>query len=163
MCERRGGFVADDSPRLPEQIQGFEILEDSVRDIFGHFFVFPDGMPERKIIHNESAVYHGMAACHKLKKPIRNDRGNLLVRSRISSIFLKASIFRYGGYHDALSTYVHEACHMFGGDSSQAFSLGLTLAMEILLDHGELLTRYAEQWNALFTATADGSVGISAS
>ncbi|MGN0484663.1 MAG: hypothetical protein ACI4HI_14030 [Lachnospiraceae bacterium] len=68
----------------------------------------------------------------------------------IDQIYLKRTVLRKEGYFDALSTYVHESCHMFGGDASQAFSLGLTLAMELLLSHYSIVEKYKTEWEKLF-------------
>lgn len=49
-------------------------------------------------------------------------------------------------YFDALATYIHETCHVFGGDSSNAFSQGLTVAMETLLANAPMIENYRQQW-----------------
>lgn len=54
------------------------------------------------------------------------------------------------GYFDALATYIHECCHAFGGDSSQAFSLGLTQAMELLMTHFSVVEEYKKKWEDIF-------------
>ena len=51
-----------------------------------------------------------------------------------------------------MSTYVHEMCHMFGGDSSENFSLGLTLAMEILLQNTTIVESAHEKWKQQFAS-----------
>lgn len=43
-----------------------------------------------------------------------------------------------------------ECCHAFGGDSSQAFSLGLTLAMELLMTHFSVVEVYKKKWEDIF-------------
>lgn len=53
-------------------------------------------------------------------------------------------------YYNAVATYVHEFCHEFGGDSSNVFSLGLTLAMEILLASTKVLEKYSKRWQEVF-------------
>ncbi|MBR4424453.1 MAG: hypothetical protein IKS66_00725, partial [Oscillospiraceae bacterium] len=88
--------------RSHAQIRGFEILENVVMSTFGSFFCFGNGMPTRRLIHNDSAVYHGMAVCQKIKHPVCNGTGNLAVRNEITSIYLKSSVFRYDGFYDAL-------------------------------------------------------------
>lgn len=148
LCERNNGFVTDDNPRTDAQIKGFAILEDLIKQIFKGFFIFPTGLPERKIIYNDSAAYHGMAVCHKLKSPLPTIWSNLKVKSRISEIHLKENVFAPNKFYDALATYVHELCHMFGTDNSQAFSLGLTYAIEMLLENHEIIDSAKEKWHA---------------
>ena len=70
----------------------------------------------------------------------------LLIRYEIGEIYLKRSVFSANGYFDALATYIHETCHVFGGDSSNAFSQGLTVAMETLLANAPMIENYRQQW-----------------
>lgn len=72
------------------------------------------------------------------------------VKKRISEIHLKRIVFHKDGFFDALTTYVHEACHMFGGDSSSAFSRSLTIAMELLLKDRDVVDNGAKRWELLF-------------
>lgn len=106
-------------------------------------------MPDRKIICNESASYHRMAKVFRKKISKLNDKG-LIFRYDVAEIYLKKSIFRINGYFDALATYVHEMCHAFGGDSSNAFTQGLTFAMEILITNSGIIKNYRKQWLALY-------------
>lgn len=86
-----------------------------------------------------------MAKVYRKNKLVLNNRG-LTIRYEIGEIYLKKSIFSKNGYFDALATYVHEMCHVFGGDSSNAFSQGLTFAMEILLANTKIIEDYRRQW-----------------
>ena len=63
---------------------------------------------------------------------------------------MKSEIFRNEGYYDALSTYVHEMCHMFGGDASASFSQALTFATELLLEKQEKVMDGKRKWNQIF-------------
>ena len=47
-------------------------------------------------------------------------------------------------------TYVHELCHTFGGDTSNAFSFGITLAMEILLSNYEVVESFRQKWELAY-------------
>lgn len=143
-CEQHGGFVIDDKASGQEN-QGFEILEKVVGELYDGFFDFSNNFPERKLICNECASYHGMAKVYRLKKQKTNSRG-LAIRYEIGEIYLKKCIFTKCSYFDALATYVHEMCHVFGGDSSNAFSQGLTYAMEILLSNSKTIEYYKGQW-----------------
>lgn len=60
LCEEMGGFVEDSAPSKLEN-QCFQIIEDTVRAIYGTFFYFDNGYPSRRIIVNDRASYHGMA------------------------------------------------------------------------------------------------------
>ena len=63
---------------------------------------------------------------------------------------MKRIVFQKDGYYDALSTYIHELCHIFGGDASNAFSLGLTFAMEILLSNYAIVEKFKYKWDLLY-------------
>lgn len=148
MCEQKGGFVVNDLANDKENA-GFEILENVVRQLYCDFLQVEKEMPERRIIQNDNASYHGMAKVHKKNRQLYNSRG-IAIRYDISEIYLKRIVFQKEGYYDALSTYIHELCHMFGGDASNAFSLGLTFAMEILLSNYAIVERFKHQWDSLY-------------
>ena len=146
-CERHGGFVSDDDAN-GFQKQCFKVLEDVCKEVFTGFFGF-DTIPERKIIVNSRASYHGMAVIYKKSKQLINMKG-LRIRYDIGKIYLKTEIFGVDGYYDGLSTYVHEMCHAFGGDSSASFSQALTFAIEILMENQEKILNGKHKWNQVF-------------
>ena len=146
-CEKKGGFVVDDNANSIQK-RCFIVLEDICRELFEGFFEV-EATPERKIITNPCAVYHGMAVTYKKRKPSHNIIG-IVIRYDIGKIYLKSEVFRTEGYYDALSTYVHEMCHMFGGDASASFSQALTLATELLLENHEKVKKGKIKWNQIF-------------
>ena len=146
-CERHGGFVSDDDAN-GFQKQCFKVLEDVCKEVFTGFFGF-DTIPERKIIVNSRASYHGMAVIYKKSKQLINMKG-LRIRYDIGKIYLKTEIFGVDGYYDGLSTYVHEMCHAFGGDSSASFSQALTFATELLMENQEKILNGKHKWNQVF-------------
>ena len=147
-CEQQGGFVEDDRPNELEN-RCFELLEMIAETVFAGFFIFEKEKPERRVIRNLSASYHGMAKVFKRSRPLDNAYG-LQIRYDIGEIYLKENIFTAAGFHDAVATYVHECCHMFGGDSSNAFSRSLTNAMEVLLVCAMEINAFEQQWLELF-------------
>ena len=147
-CEKNGGFTQPDRPDDREN-ECMKILEEVIKIIYSDFFCFDQNMPSRKIIQNQTASYHGMARLVKKKKAIVNDKG-IYIRNTVCQIYMKRIVFRREGYFDALATYIHECCHAFGGDSSQAFSLGLTLAMELLMTHFSVVEEYKKKWEDIF-------------
>lgn len=146
-CEANGGFVNDEEPNK-KQTECFEVLEALTGMLYRDFFIFPEEKPDRKIIVNERASYRGMATLYPNKIKIVNNCG-ISVKNNVGAIYLKEEILKQGMFYNALSTYVHELCHMFGGDSSNNFSLALTYAMEILLTHSYVVNIYKEQWDAV--------------
>ena len=153
LCEKNQGFAIDDTPNDLEN-QCFSILEKIVKDIYKEFFDFEDQMPKRRIIRNETASYHGMAKVFKRTHPQANAFG-LIVRYLIDEIYLKETIFTKVGFHDAIATYIHECCHMFGGDSSKSFSLSLTYAMEIMLTNACRINDSEIEWLAVFRSLSE--------
>ena len=61
-------------------------------------------------------------------------------------------LFQEGYFAEALSVYVHECCHVFGGDTSRSFSHALTRAFELLLSQTSLISEAQSQWESIFTA-----------
>lgn len=145
-CAANGGFVCDDEPN-EKQTEYFEILEDLIETLYKGFFVFMEAKPAKKIITNDRSSYHGMAKIYPCRKKVMNNRG-VYVRNTVGEVYLKKSILKKEMFYDALSTYVHELCHMFGGDSSNNFSQALTFAMEILLANSDVVNSYKEKWEA---------------
>lgn len=148
-CECQGGFVVNDTPEEYEN-SGFIILENLTAEVYSSFFNIENNMPERKIIRNTNASYHGMATVYRKRETLYNSHG-ILIRYDIGAIYLKSIVFKYGQYYNALATYIHEFCHIFGGDSSDNFSKGLTVAMEILLENHEVVEKGKLKWNSLYS------------
>jgi hypothetical protein len=147
-CEQHDGFVVDDRPDALED-QGFELLERCVSELYGTFFGEMSELPQRRIICNACAAYHGMAIVIKRRRPAVNNRG-LVIRYDIGELHLKKYIFSRSTFYDALATYIHEMCHIFGGDASQAFSGALTDAMEILLSNAQVVEQFRQQWCRIY-------------
>ncbi len=147
-CERAGGFVSDDSVNQVEK-NSFDVLEKLCGEIFHGFFLVRQ-WPEPKIITNSSASYHGMAVIFKNRDGLINNRG-IKVKYDVGKIYLKKDVFTSEKYYDALSTYVHELCHMFGGDASASFSQALTCAIEIMLEKYDLILQGQKEWQQVFS------------
>lgn len=145
-CAINGGFVCDDEPN-EKQNKCFEILEDLIATLYKGFFIFMEAKPGRKIIVNERSSYHGMAKTYPMDK-VMNNHG-IYIKYTVGEIYLKKISLKKEKFYDALSTYVHELCHMFGGDSSRNFSQALTFAMEILLENSDMINSYKEKWESV--------------
>lgn len=151
-CRRNGGLVKDDNVHSKIEKNCFSILENACKSMFGDFFI-AEPWPSHKIITNPKATYHGMATLYKNKRKQFNKK-HLCIRNKIECVYLKRSILKADKFYDGLSTYVHEMCHMFGGDSSENFSLGLTLAMEILLQNTAIVESAHQKWRQQFSNKA---------
>lgn len=147
-CERNGGFISDEEVNSLQK-QAFDVLEKLCKRIFSGFFIL-DQWPVPKKISNPRAAYHGMAVVYKKKNSIINNKG-IKIRYDVGKIYLKQETLEQKSYYDALSTYIHELCHMFGGDASESFGLALTYAMEILMKNHDVVLCGQEEWNHIFS------------
>jgi hypothetical protein len=151
VCEEAGGFTVNESVNNPLHKEAFRILENLCKEIFKGFFIV-ECWPIPKMITNSDASYHGMAVLNKKKIFVKNSM-SLNIKYDITEIYLKKEIFYTEGFYDALSTYVHELCHMFGGDSSASFSYALTYAVEILLQKYDNVILAKNQWEDVFSCS----------
>ena len=147
-CRRNGGLVMDDNLHSELEKNCFSILEDVCKNLFSDFFI-AEPWPSHRIITNPKATYHGMATLYKNKRKQFN-KNHLCIKNKIDCVYLKRSIIDANKFYDSLSTYVHEMCHMFGGDSSENFSIGLTHAMEILLENTAIVESGHQKWRQQF-------------
>lgn len=148
-CEEEGGFIDYDLPGRVEN-DCMQILEEIVQKIYKGFFDIDESMPTRKIINNpHSSMCLGLAEVIKRKKRIFNNQA-LAIKYDVNSISLAKILFQKDKFFNALSVYVHECCHAFGGDASQSFSNALTRAMCILMSNVPVITEYQKKWEALF-------------
>lgn len=144
-CEKNGGFV--ESKRQPNEYekQCFELLEALAENIFANYYLFDDSWPKLNVITNRKAICKGMASLKKRKVVVTNSVG-LKVRYELHTIHMKEHLFEKDRFSEALATYVHELCHVFGGDSSDNFSNALTIAIEVLLEHNAEVEKVKKQW-----------------
>jgi len=88
----------------------------------------------------------GMAVCVPRKDRVRNPAG-WVMRYELSYVALKPGLLRPGRGSEALSTYLHELAHGFGGDRSAAFGHTLTRLLEVALSHAVELTQFQQAWD----------------
>ena len=144
-CEKDGGFSFEREP-APDESAMIEVLEKLVDKILPGFFGGEsEPPPPCKVIKSEDASWGGMATCVRLSTPCKTASGRL-VRFHLPHISLKQSLFRESGFHEALSTYLHERAHCFGGDQSQGFSAALTEILEITLRESRAVQQAARKW-----------------
>lgn len=153
-CEKAGGFTQDDSPDSTENM-AFDLLERVLNASCEDFFC-NEKAPRRHVITNKGASWQGMATVFKKKSPLSNSYG-INVKYNLSDIYLKKKLFQKGCFAEALSVYLHEWCHVFGGDASRSFSHALTRAFELLLIHASVVAEARMQWETIFSATGKRS------
>ncbi|MBF0134595.1 MAG: hypothetical protein HQL75_18665 [Magnetococcales bacterium] len=145
LCEAADGFIQNRPPN-PSELACVAILETAAQSLFAQFIPEGAALPRVMIIQNNTASWQGMANCHRLKQPQKNAFG-YLVRHRLSHIELKQVLFKTGLFSMALSTYLHELAHAFGGDRSRAFSAALTDMLEVALQYAVKLEEYSKRWD----------------
>lgn len=146
-CEENGGMLMD-AELLPHEQRAFDLLEEVVQDIYGDFFD-STAKYDQRIIGNDSPGVTGMASLVKNYSKKFNNQG-ISFKFRTKAIYLKRRCFDSLKFHEALGTFVHEKCHVFGGDASVSFSLALTLAMEYLIVKRSELDSYETRWKEIF-------------
>ena len=143
-CRENGGFIEDGEIKNETENNCFIILEKLIDKIYDGFFILED-KPKFKVIINESAIYQGMATLTK-KYDVQKNNYGIKVRNNVKEIYIKRGSLSKTSFYDALSTYIHELCHMFGSDASQSFSYALTEAMAILLDNFGEIEKSHKEW-----------------
>ena len=76
--------------------------------------------------------------------------------NNIRIVTLREELLREERFDKALSVYVHELCHVFGGDSSKNFSKALMLILEIILSHRREVEDARKSWRIIMQNTVSG-------
>lgn len=148
ICEKNGGLSIVREP-LAEEIPLIILLEEFTTMLFKGFFG-NEGLPSCKIIKTEEAVWRGMALCVPLKKYVVNPAG-IKIRFSLPYIAMKSRLFTQFSFHEALSTYLHELAHVFGGDQSASFSRGVSEILDYIIKSARLVEDFSAKWDAHWT------------
>ncbi|MDR3174045.1 MAG: hypothetical protein LBU19_07335 [Treponema sp.] len=124
------------------------ILELCTEVIFGAEFFGYKKLPAFKIIINDDAAWRGMANCFPVKELSSNSYGHKL-RFRMDYVAIKKYLFCPGKFAAVHSTYLHELCHVFGGDSSPNFSGALSDIIEAQLLSVKQILLFSERWDEI--------------
>jgi hypothetical protein len=145
VCEQNDGFSVTREPDQFERIR-VEMLEKFVQILIPDLFIDIQ-LPPCKIIKSEKAAWRGMTTCIPIATRTHKFRG-IPIRYQLPYVALKASLLHSDSLGDALSTYLHELAHMFGGDRSASFSQVLSELMEVILNHAYLIAECQKQWES---------------
>lgn len=131
---------------MPEKLETkyIKLLEECAKEIFLGFFNTTD-LPNCMVINNLNASVSGYASLIKNKEKTHNLYG-YLYKYEIQRVCIKSSNLQKDRFSTALSVYIHELCHTFGGDKSEVFSYALTDALEILIEKHDVVERYRKMW-----------------
>lgn len=147
LCEKSGGYNVTRMPNNDEK-QLLNILEHAAKSVLDSFIT---NFPECLVIENDSSVWSGTANLLKNKKVDYNNHG-LRILYTINYIEIKKSLLTKDSFMKAISTYFHELCHCFGGDSSASFSLALTRVIELTIENAKKLQEFEHKWIAICSA-----------
>ncbi|MGL5149308.1 MAG: hypothetical protein ACRC7N_01890 [Clostridium sp.] len=135
--------------KLPhsDQENFIRVLQECIADVFSGFFEI-ESLPECKVITNVKASVSGYASVASIREKKSNNYG-FKYRYKLKYICIKDKYLNRESFESALTVYIHELCHCFGGDKSELFSYAMTDAMEILLRNVKKIDEYKELWNTI--------------
>lgn len=131
------------SPSDKEKVY-INLLEKCAKEIFKDFLEI-DSIPKCNVIRNIKASVSGYASLYKLNKSYKNLYGHTF-RYKVDSICIKEDNLKKESFSSALTIYIHELCHTFGGDKSESFSYAMTDVLEIILDNNKIIDKYNLLW-----------------
>ena len=145
VCEAYDGFAVPRAPTGAEPSR-IAILESLAKTLLGDL-IEQVGLPPCRVIGNVFAAWQGMTTCIPLDGAGDSWRG-LTLRYRLPYVAVDETLLQPGRLGPALSTYLHELAHMFGGDSSVGFGHALSEMLSRVIVHaGEIAARERE-WDA---------------
>lgn len=142
-CEEENILPKVTKPTLREE-KYINILKGCVKEIFIGFLELED-LPSCNVIRNIEASVSGYASLFDNKVKNKNLWG-FTYRYKIDSICIKEKHLRNGTFIEALTVFIHELCHTFGGDKSESFSYALTKALEIVMANTDTVKKYELEW-----------------
>lgn len=147
LCRTLGGY---DQTRDPEPIEAarIEILEEAAVDIFGALLCYDSGLPPVEVQTSEQAPHDGTAYIRPAETHPQNKCG-IAVKYEIRKIAIRQDLLGRGIFPEALTTYLHELLHQFGGDSSEPFRRAIRMMSGRMYIAAGELEKYEKQWDAL--------------
>jgi hypothetical protein len=145
-CEAADGFPKPSAPD-PVLRHRVEMLRSFVEEHFRALFL-EVAAPEVLVMDTRSAGWKGLAVTFPEPQKRWSATGRR-IRFRVPSIVMPCQELGLGSPDTALSTYVHERCHIFGGDGAAGFSAALTDAMVCLVRAAPQLLGLQARWAAV--------------
>lgn len=145
-CKLSGGLQGYADPSEQQKIY-ILILENVVSQIFTEFLRI-EQFPKCYIMKDYQPSFDGKASVVKRKEIIYNDAG-LPIRYFLKYVVLEQTLLHKGYFNKALSTYIHELCHVFGGDCSTIFSRALTYAIDFILRQASIIALVEKEWDKI--------------
>ncbi|NEV65150.1 hypothetical protein [Thiorhodococcus minor] len=145
-CAEADGFTITRDPD-PCETQRIAILESVAKTLLPDLLEQIE-LPPCKVIENPCTAWQGMTTCIRTGATAARWRG-LRIRNRLPYVALMATLLRQDAFGDAVSTYLHELGHSFGGDSSAAFSHALSEMLSATVCHAAQIGDWQRAWNDL--------------
>lgn len=144
-CAEAGGFPSA-VPMTPAFSKRVRLLDRFVSKEFYHLF---EGIPAPRVEVMDTSRAGWVGSAELFPEPNRawSSTGRR-VRFRVPRIVMPIGELEKDDPGRALSTYLHERCHIFGCDSSAGFSAALTDALQRLAGIREPLETFREHWAA---------------
>ena len=142
-CEIADGFPKPISPN-PTTLRRAELLEGFVKNQLQALF-FEVEPPQVTIMDTSKAGWRGLAVTFP-ETTMRWSFTGRRIRFRVTRIVMPHEDLSSDAPHQALATYVHERCHIYGPDASAGFSAALTDAMVSLAKASRELAVLQEKW-----------------
>lgn len=149
VCEAYDGFAVPRAPTGAEPSR-ITILESLAKTLLGDL-IERVGLPPCRVIGNAFAAWQGMTTCIA-QGGARDSWRGLTLRYRLPYVAVDETLLRPGQLGPALSTYLHELAHMFGGDSSVAFGHALSEMLSRVIVHAGEIAACEPYWDAPMVA-----------
>lgn len=145
-CEEENVLPKINSPTVMEE-KYLNVLIECTKELFIGFLQL-ENLPSCDVIRNMQASVSGYASLTNNKVKHKNLYG-FTYRYKINSICIKEKHLKREAFIGALTVFIHELCHTFGGDKSESFSYALTEALEIVIANAEIVEKYKIMWESI--------------
>ena len=147
LCKRNDGLITERKMNEQEE-RCVRVLNDCGEEFFSDIYCYIK-LPECRIIKDYAGPIMGQACVEKMHGKLIN-KYNMRVMSNIETIRLQESLFGIDKFSEAITIYLHELFHQFGGDSSMQFRKALLMMNERLLRIRTDIDKYKEAWENCF-------------
>ncbi len=145
LCQEHNGYEILREANPKEQAY-IDILERIAKDIFKEYICY-ETLPHCLIINNHT-INSGSASIIKISGGAKNILG-VKIRYQIFNIRLQVNLLTAESFSEAVSVYMHELMHQFGGDGSKSFRKTIAAMALRMLQASERLSIYESEWKAV--------------
>ncbi len=146
LCEKYDGFHVIYEPDALQKGR-IQILQKVARDVFADMICY-EILPECRVIVNKRTPNDGFAVTDASKSAARSRMG-LKVVYCITEINLRKGLFDQDAFPEAVTVYMHELLHQFGGDASRQFRTAIQAMNYRIMQSFVKMEKYEEMWRRL--------------